>query len=55
MMSDWYGFGGWEMGLGFIFMLLFWGLVIPGIAALIRWLIMQSSPSHSSKEVPLFN
>ena len=50
MMSDWNGFGGWGMGLGFIFMLLFWGLVILGIAALIRWLMTQSSPSRSSPD-----
>jgi len=49
-MSDWNGFGGWGMGLGFIFMLLFWGLVILGIAALIRWLMTQSSPSRSSRD-----
>lgn len=43
MMSDWNGFGGWGIGFGFVFMLLFWGLVILGIAALIRWLMMQPS------------
>ena len=41
MMNDWHGFGGWGMGLGFVFMLLFWGLVILGIAVLIRWLLAQ--------------
>jgi putative membrane protein len=50
MMNDWNGFGGWGMGLGFIFMLLLWGLVILGIAALIRWLMTQSSPSHSPRD-----
>jgi putative membrane protein len=50
MMNDWNNFGGWGMGLGFIFMLLFWGLVILGIAALIRWLMSQSSPSRSSPD-----
>jgi len=50
MMNDWNGFGGWGMGLGFIFMLLFWGLVILGIAALIRWLMTQSSPSRSPRD-----
>ncbi|MBI5430146.1 MAG: SHOCT domain-containing protein [Nitrosomonadales bacterium] len=47
MMSDWNGFWGWGMGFGFIFMLLLWGLVILGIAALIQWLMTQSSPSHN--------
>lgn len=50
MMNNWGNFGGWEMGLGFIFMLLFWGLVILGIVALIRWLMTQSSPSRSSRD-----
>lgn len=50
MMNDWHGFGGWGMGFGFIFMLLFWGLVILGIAALIRWLMMQSSPGRGSRD-----
>ena len=48
MMNNWNGFGGWGMGLGFIFMLLFWGLVILGVVALIRWLLTQSSPNRSS-------
>ena len=49
MMSDWGGFGGWGMGFGFVLMLLFWILVILGIAALIRWLL-QPSPSRSSRD-----
>ncbi|HCB29857.1 MAG TPA: electron transporter RnfE [Acinetobacter lwoffii] len=48
MMNDWGNFGGWGMGFGFIFMLLFWILVILGIAALIRWLMNQSSPGRNS-------
>lgn len=50
MMNNWNGFGGWGMGFGFIFMLLFWGLVILGIATLIRWLLPQSSPNRSSRD-----
>ena len=49
MMNNWNGFVGWGMGFGFIFMLLFWGLVILGIAALIRLLMIPSSPSRSSR------
>jgi putative membrane protein len=50
MMNNWGSLGGWGMGLGLIFMLLFWGLVILGIVALIRWLMTQSSPSRSSRD-----
>lgn len=38
------------MGLSFVFILLFWVLVILGIAALIRWLMTQSSPGKSSRD-----
>ena len=50
MMNNWNGFVGWGMGFGFIFMLLFWGLIILGIAALIRWLMTQSSPNRVSRD-----
>jgi len=43
MMNDW-GSGGWGMGFGFLFMLLFWGLVIVGIVALFRWSMVQKTP-----------
>lgn len=49
MMNNWNDFGVWGMGFGFVFMLLFWGLVILGIATLIRLLMTQSSPKHSSR------
>ncbi|OGT14533.1 MAG: electron transporter RnfE [Gallionellales bacterium RIFCSPLOWO2_12_FULL_59_22] len=42
MMNDWGSSGG--MGLGFLFMLLFWGLVIVGIVALFRWPMVHKSP-----------
>ncbi|OGS90758.1 MAG: electron transporter RnfE [Gallionellales bacterium GWA2_60_18] len=50
MMNDWGNFGGWGMGLGFVFMLLFWALVILGIAALIRWLLAQSPSGRGSRD-----
>ena len=35
--------GGWGMGwFGFIFMLIFWGLVIVGLVLLIRWLVQTT-------------
>ncbi len=49
MMNNWNGFSGWGMGLGFIFMLLFWGLIILGIAALIRLLMTSSSRGPRDK------
>lgn len=42
MMGNWGGFGWWGMGIGFVFMILFWALVILGIVALIRWLTWES-------------
>ncbi|MDE2309682.1 MAG: SHOCT domain-containing protein [Betaproteobacteria bacterium] len=50
MMSDWGSFGWWGMGFGMVFMLLFWVLVILGIAVLIRWLLAQSPPSGGSHD-----
>lgn len=42
MMWNWGEFGGWGMGLGFFFMILFWALVILGIVAVIRWLMREA-------------
>ncbi|MBU6467626.1 MAG: SHOCT domain-containing protein [Betaproteobacteria bacterium] len=53
MMNNWNGFWGWGMGVGFIFMLLFWGFIILGIAALIRWLMTQSSGREAHEKSPL--
>ncbi len=52
-MMDWAGGSGW-MGLGWIFMLLFWVLVILGIAALVRWLGTGSSGRREAeRKTPL--
>lgn len=50
MMYNWGSYSGWGMGFGMVFMLLFWVLVILGIAALIRWLMVQQSPSRGSRD-----
>ena len=39
MMND---FGWWGFGLGPVFMLLFWGAIIVGIVAVVRWLAAES-------------
>jgi putative membrane protein len=36
------GFG-WGPGFGWIFMILFWGVVIVGIVAIVRWVLEQRS------------
>jgi putative membrane protein len=42
MMWNWGESGGWGMGFGLFFMVLFWALVILGILALARWLMSES-------------
>jgi len=37
----------WGMGLGWLFMILFWGLIILGLAAVIKWLAI--SPRDESR------
>ena len=36
-MGNWNGFGAWGMGLGPIYMVLFWAVIIAGVVALVRW------------------
>lgn len=38
-MDEMGNFGGWVPGLGWVFMVLFWGLVILGIIAIAKWLM----------------
>ena len=47
MMGDYGGMGGFGPGLGGIFMILFWGLIIAGIVVIVRWLT-----SSQQTEIP---
>lgn len=50
MMGHFGEFGWWGMGFGVIFMVLFWLLIILGIAALIRWLQPQSGRDQRTRD-----
>ncbi|MCX7168532.1 MAG: SHOCT domain-containing protein [Rhodocyclales bacterium] len=47
MMND---FGWWGFGFGPVYMLLFWGVIIVGIVALVRWQTTGSSPSQAREK-----
>lgn len=40
--------GGWDMGLGAIFMLVPWVVIIVAAVAVVRWLAPATGGSHSS-------
>lgn len=53
-MPNWTGcFGGigWGMGFGGLFMLLFWGAIIVGAIALVRWMLDQSKGGKSALQI----
>lgn len=41
---------GWGMGVGWIMMIAFWGLVIFGIVALVKWTSGQGQPGNRPTE-----
>lgn len=49
MMDNMGDFGGWVPGLGWVFMLLFWVLVIVGILAIVKWLMTGSGGQQTTK------
>lgn len=49
-MDNWGGYGWWGMGFGLLFMILFWGLVILGIVALVRWLMRESQAGREQQD-----
>ncbi|MBI5040739.1 MAG: SHOCT domain-containing protein [Gammaproteobacteria bacterium] len=48
MMNEMGDFG-WLPGFGWIFMLLFWGLVILGIVAIVKWLASAGPSGNTPK------
>ncbi len=54
MMSNMGSFGWGMVPFGWVFMLLFWGLVIVAIVALVKWLTDQSfNPGKPPAKTPL--
>ena len=50
MMGDMGGWWGWGMGFGWISMILFWGLVVLAIVALVKWLMPQPPAGGGSHD-----
>jgi putative membrane protein len=53
-MMGWGGYGGFGMGLfGWLFMLVFWGLIIVGLVLVVRWLWDHGRPGAGAGDAPL--
>lgn len=50
MYMDWHG---WGMGGGWMFMILFWGLIIAALVAAVAYLTKKTGSSGSSGESPM--
>ena len=51
-MMDGWGTPGWGPGFGIVFMLLFWGLIIVGIVAIVKWLARPSAGAGTLPQKP---
>ncbi len=50
MMGNFGNFGWWGMGPGPLFMVIFWGVVIVGIVAIVRLLAVESTQDRRSHD-----
>lgn len=50
---DFFPFFGMPYGLGWVFMILFWVLVIAGVIAIVRWLTAGASRREQDTPVPV--
>lgn len=48
-MANHMGNFGWGYGFGWVFMILFWGLVIVGIVAIVKWISESSTNTNSNQ------
>lgn len=52
MMGGW-GDWGWGHGVGWIFMIFFWGVIVLGVVALAKWLFSAGGGGGAFRRTPL--